>query len=110
MFVTLEEIKQQLQIDPADTEDDALLNRLGAVASEQVEADCNRKIYATQAAKDADATAPEDSIVINERVKHAALLLISHFFENRSATTEDALKYTPFAYRALIDPIRVLNL
>lgn len=41
---------------------------------------------------------------------HAILMLVGHFFENREATSEDGLRFTPIGVDRLIAPFKGVSL
>lgn len=84
----LENIKTYLRIDTS--QDDLLLTTFIEVAKAQ--------IYGAIEAKD----------VSDPRFDHAVFLLVAHYYENRSATTESTLNEIPFGVLALIQQLRGL--
>lgn len=106
-FITLEEAKQQLNIDASDTLDDNYITALIPAASEIIERECNRKIYLTQEALDADNESPEYAMVLNDTLKLACKLTIGHWFNNREATSELTIKKVPLSYEHLINLYRI---
>ncbi|GLQ31660.1 head-tail connector protein [Litoribrevibacter albus] len=103
-MLSLDELKTHLRIDGND--EDGYLSSLCTMVSEVVEADLNRKLYADQAALDADSEATENALIVNETIKAAGKLLAGHFYENRESTTVRSLKEAPMSYRFLIDKYR----
>ena len=97
-FLTLEEIKQQLRIEPDFTMEDKLLTRFGNSAEQTVLRLCNRtleNIVAYFGTK--DEPVPSDLI-------HAALLLVSQSYQYREAVSVQSLYSLPYAFDMKIKP------
>lgn len=97
-FLTLEEIKQQLRIEPDFTMEDKLLTRFGNSAEQTVLRLCNRtleNIVAYFGTK--DEPVPSDLI-------HAALLLVSQSYQYREAVSVQSLYSLPYAFDMMIKP------
>lgn len=90
--LTLRDLKLHLRLDEDDHEEDEYLASLLETAKAILENECRRKFD--------DAIPPP--------IRHAALLLIGHFYENREATSDRTLTELPFAVRSLIAPYRRL--
>lgn len=43
-------------------------------------------------------------------VKHAVMLIVSHFYNNREAATPDAIRAIPFGVDALLQPYRTQDI
>ena len=102
-FLTLDQIKKQLRIEPDFIEDDAYLEHLGEVAEQAVENDLNRTLYVTDI--------PEEDLFglrINVRHQQAMLLMVGQLYENREATSDLTMKEVPLAYQHLIERDRVI--
>ncbi|HBP8874081.1 TPA: phage gp6-like head-tail connector protein [Escherichia coli] len=107
MLLTMEEIKSQLRLDEDFTDEDSLLILLGNAVQSRTENFLNRKLYAT------DADQPEDDpdgLVMPAEVKLALLLLLTHFYENRSAVTEVEKLELPMSFNWLVGPYRHIPL
>lgn len=103
-FLTLEQIKQQLRIEPDFIEDNAYLEHLGEVAELAVENDLNRTLYVTDV--------PESDpfgLLVNVRHQQAMLLMVGQLYENREATSDLTMKEVPLAYQHLIERDRVIT-
>jgi uncharacterized phage protein (predicted DNA packaging) len=90
-MLTLDEAKTHLRVDGPD--DDAYIEGLILVAQEYIAAIIT--------------PAPIDGFVqpapaVNETQRHAARLLIGHWFANREAVSDAPLKETPVAVRMLL--------
>ena len=104
-FLTLEQIKQQLRIEPDFNEDDAYLEHLGEVAEMAVENDLNRTLYVTDV--------PESDpfgLRVNVRHQQAMLLMVGNLYENRESTTPGTIiTEVPLTYQHLIERDRVIT-
>ena len=112
-LLSLAAVKNQLRLDAADVSEDDYLTTLALVVSESVSNEINRKLYATQAELDADVTAltaPDGSMVVTEGLRHAMLLLVGHYYNNRETTTTENIRQMPLAFRHLTNPYRLINL
>lgn len=88
--LTLDEIKMHLRIEPAITDEDAMLMQLEMAARLHTQNVLRRDIDAT----------------VGENVKVANLLLIAHWYRNRESTGGEKLAELPLAYGALLFPER----
>lgn len=103
-FLTLNQIKQQLRIEPDVIEDDAYLEHLGEVAELAVENDLNRTLYVMDI--------PESDpfgLQVNVRHQQAMLLMVGQLYENREVTSELTMKEVPLAYQHLLERDRVIT-
>lgn len=85
MLLTMEEIKAQLRLDEDFDADDRHLQLLACAAQKRTETYLNRKLYAP------DETIPEsdpDGLHLPDDIRLGMLMLICHFYENRSSVTE----------------------
>ena len=85
MLLTMEEIKAQLRLDEDFDADDRHLQLLACAAQKRTETYLNRKLYAP------DETIPDsdpDGLHLPDDIRLGMLMLISHFYENRSSVTE----------------------
>ncbi len=103
-MITLTDIKQQCRLDEDDTSEDALLGRYLAAARLAVSRHIDRPIFDTEADK-----GDKEGVVIDEVLEMAILLLISHFYEHREATSEIELYECPLGYDSLIHPYRKIG-
>ncbi|HGU7961992.1 TPA: head-tail connector protein [Escherichia coli] len=69
--------------------------------------DDNRTLYATADDRPAD---DPDGLVISDDVKLALLLLVSHFYENRSTVTDVEKMELPMSFNWLVAPYRLIPL
>ncbi|ELY9614294.1 phage gp6-like head-tail connector protein [Salmonella enterica] len=105
MLLTLDEIKQQCRIETDFTEDDDLLNRIGAAAQSRTETRTNRKLYADQV-PDTDPC----GLLLSDDIKQAMLLLVGYWYENRVAVNDFEQSEAPLGYNWLVDPYRHIPL
>jgi uncharacterized phage protein (predicted DNA packaging) len=108
MLLTLEEIKQQCGISPDDDTRNNLLTLFALSAQKSVEHKTGRALFATVA----------DLPVVNgwyatmdesPDLKLVMLLLVTHFNDNPSATTEVSVRTLPFSVNALVAPYIVFD-
>lgn len=107
MLLTLPEIKTQLRLDDDFTDEDTFLELLGRAVQSRTETFLNRGLYET--AEDIPADDPE-GLVLPEEVRLGMLLLLTHFYENRSSVSEVEKLETPLAYNWLVGPHRHIPL
>ncbi|HCP3763412.1 TPA: phage gp6-like head-tail connector protein [Escherichia coli] len=88
MLLTMEEIKAQLRLDEDFDADDRHLQLLACAAQKRTETYLNRKLYA-----------PDD-------IRLGMLMLISHFYENRSSVTDVEKMELPMSFNWLVGPYR----
>lgn len=107
MLLTLPEIKAQLRLDEDFTDEDPFLELLGSAVQARTESFLNRKLYE----KD-EAIPEEDSegLVLTDDVRLGMLLLLTHYYENRSSVSEAEKSEMPLAYNWLVGPYRFIPL
>lgn len=104
MLLTLPEIKAQCRLEEDFTEEDTLLTLLGKAAEAKATTYLNRNIYSTEEAiPDLD----EDGIALTDDIRLGMLMLISHWYENRSSVSELEMSETPQAFEFLLYPRRL---
>lgn len=93
-YFTLNELKQQLNIEQSFTDDDLLLTNLGNVATQAVDNYTNYGLtgYTTT------------NIPIS--VKQAALMLAGHLYINRQLVSFAQGFEIPYSYKFLLDPYK----
>lgn len=107
MLLTLSEIKAQLKLDEDFTDEDALLTLFAKAAQRRTESFLNRRLYVTAEEMPAgDAT----GLILPEDVRLAMLMLVTHFYENRSAVTEVEKNELPVSFNWLVGPYRYIPL
>lgn len=85
MLLSVEEIKAQLRLDEDFEADERYLQLLARAVQKRTETYLNRKLYAP------DETIPDsdpDGLLLQDDIRLGMLMLISHFYENRSSVTE----------------------
>ncbi|USD68132.1 head-tail connector protein [Vibrio sp. SCSIO 43136] len=101
MLLTLDEIKRQLQLEEQDTLEDEQLTVFGIAAEHALQNRTNRQFFLT-----ANDVPPGCvwwlALDENTDVKLAMLLLVGHFYANREATTDEALRKIPLGVDMLI--------
>ncbi|EKC7002262.1 phage gp6-like head-tail connector protein [Cronobacter sakazakii] len=65
----------------------------------------NRRLYATEV-PDTD----EDGLVVSDDIRQAMLMLCSHFYENRSSTSDVEMTEMPQSFKWLVDAYRFIPL
>lgn len=95
-YVSLEEIKKQLNIDDFWQEDDQLLESYIIAAQKAVELHvgytCEEML--------------NEYGQLDENIKHAIKLLVGNWYNNREATSELTYKSVPLAYEYLLQQIK----
>ena len=84
-----------------------VLESIGDAVAIAVEKHLNRPLFATQAEMDAMDPVPEHAMVVDPVIKQAAMLLVSHFNENREAALEVNLEEMPYGYTYLLNDYRI---
>jgi hypothetical protein len=105
MLLTLEEIKRQLRLEEDYSDEDSLLEALGKAVQSRTETYLNRKLYGT--APDVPADDP-DGLLIPDDIRLGMLLLVTHFYENRSSVSEVEKTEMPQSYTWLVGPYRFI--
>lgn len=92
MFLSLEEIKKQLNIDPQFTDDDQYLEALEEVAEKAVEKhiDMNLEVLASKSGG------------LPSPVLHAMKLMIGNLYENREPVAYSGAVEVPLSYQYLL--------
>lgn len=106
-MINLDLIKIQCRVSTDD--DDALLIQYLNASVGLAQNYLSRRIYENEdALNDAG---DENGIVINETIKQALLMTISHFYEHREAiVTGITSKAVELGFRALLQPYRIYGL
>ncbi|HCJ6320165.1 TPA: phage gp6-like head-tail connector protein [Citrobacter sedlakii] len=102
-------VKQHCRIDTDFSGDDDLLTLYSGAAARYVETWTRRTLYETE---DSHGYSDDpDSILLNDDVKAAMLLLIGHWYANREAVNiGNITSEIPFAVEALLQPYRIYGL
>lgn len=107
MLLKEEEIKSHLRLDDGLYSDGDFLKLLAQAVQKRTETYLNRKLYAPEE------TIPEDEpdgMHLTDDVRLAMLMLVSHFYENRSTITDVEKLETPMSFRWLAGPYRIVPL
>lgn len=107
MLLKLEEIKSQLRLDEDFSDEDTLLTLLGSAVQTRTEAFLNRKLYAPG---DDIPDADEGGFHLPDDIRLGMLLLVTHFYENRSSVTEVDMTELPMSFNWLVGPYRFIPL
>ncbi|MFZ5338746.1 head-tail connector protein [Enterobacter asburiae] len=99
-------VKQHCRIDTDFTGDDALLTLYTGAAARYVQTWTRRTLYEKE---DSPGCADDpDSILLNDDVKAAMLLLVGHWYANReTVSVGQTVAEVPFAVEALLQPYRI---
>ncbi|EAO2313199.1 phage gp6-like head-tail connector protein [Salmonella enterica subsp. enterica serovar Senftenberg] len=102
-------VKQHCRIDTDFSGDDDLLTLYSGAAARYVETWTRRTLYE---AEDSPGYSDDpDSILLNDDVKAAMLLLIGQWYANREAVNiGNITSEIPFAVEALLQPYRIYGL
>lgn len=107
MLLKLEEIKSQLRLDEDFTQEDELLKLIGGAVQKRTENFLNRNLYEKDIAiPDSD----PDGLNLSDDILLGMLLLVTHWYENRSTVTEVEKLELPMAFDWLVGPYRYIPL
>lgn len=107
MLLTLEEIKRQLRLEDDYNDEDELLMLLGGAVQRRTESFLNRTLYdVNSGVSDND----PDGLILTDDIKLGMLLLVTHFYENRSSVSEVEKTEMPQSYTWLVGPYRFIPL
>lgn len=107
MLLTLEEIKRQLRLEEDYSDEDSLLEAFSKAVQARTETYLNRKLYDAASGIPAD---DPDGLVLPDDIRLGMLLLVTHFYENRSSVTEVENTEMPQSYTWLVGPYRFIPL
>lgn len=107
MLLTLEEIKRQLRLEEDYSDEDSFLEALGKAVQSRTETYLNRKLYDAATGVPAD---DPDGLLIPDDIRLGMLLLVTHFYENRSSVTEVEKTEMPQSFTWLVGPYRFIPL
>lgn len=94
MYLNLDEIKTQLNLDKWYTDEDAYLISLGKVAEDILQKNIDDKL---------DNIASQSDGCLPQSLRHAMLLLIGHFYRNRESVAFGSPTELPLGYSFLIN-------
>ncbi|KFK95026.1 MULTISPECIES: head-tail connector protein [unclassified Serratia (in: enterobacteria)] len=107
MLLKLDEIKAQCRLDLDFTEEDALLDLIGRAVQKRTETYLNRTLYAP------DSEIPDtdpDGLHLPDDVKMGMLLLVTHYYENRSSVSDFEKSELPMGFVWNVQPYRHIPL
>lgn len=93
MFLTLEELKKQLNIDSGFTADDDYITILGDVAEETVQKHIDKSLTTIAA---------DNGGVLPSPLLHAMKLFVGSMYQNREVNTLSAEQEVPFGFEYLL--------
>ena len=105
MKPSVEELRYQCRIDSDDDTEDVMLTLYLNASLKHAEKITNCHLY-DNAVPDDD----PDGLVIEDDIKLALMLLVSHWYENREEATDAAKASIPFGFTSLIEPYRYIPL
>lgn len=105
MLLSLQEIKDQLKLDGDD--EDTFLELLGRAVQTRTETYLNRTLY--EKPEDIPEEDPE-GLALPFDVKLGMLLLLTHYYENRSSVSEVEKLEMPMSFTWLVGPYRYIPL
>ncbi|EMF5211758.1 hypothetical protein A3460_05435 [Enterobacter roggenkampii] len=107
MLLTLEEIKHQLRLEEDYNEEDEHLTMLGKAAQARTVSFLNRTLYSESAGvPDTD----PNGMIMTDDIRLGMLLLVTHFYENRSSVSEVEKAEMPQSFTWLVGPYRFIPL
>ena len=105
MLLTLQEIKTQLRLD--GDEEDSLLELFSSAVQKRTETFLNRNLYEKpEDIPEGDA----EGLALPSDVKLGMLLLLTHYYENRSSVSEVEQLEMPMSFTWLVGPYRFIPL
>lgn len=107
MFLTLEEIKAHCRLEADFNEEDNVLNLIGQAVVQRTETYLNRKLYPPKAAIP---TEDRNGIHLTADIKIAMLLLVSHYYFNRTASSDLEKNELPLGFIWNVQPYRIIPL
>ncbi|VFS40746.1 phage protein DNA packaging protein [Enterobacter cancerogenus] len=107
MLLSPEEIKSQLRLDEDYADEDKFLELLGRAVQARTESFLNRRLYSEEAGVPAD---DPEGLILSDDIRMGMLLLVTHFYENRSTVTEVEKVELPMSFNWLVGPYRFIPL
>lgn len=101
MKPSIQELRYQCRIDSDDDAEDVMLELYLNASLKHAEKIVNRHLY--------DDAVPEDDpdgLVIDDDVKLALMLLVSHWYENREPVSHDSVNTIPFGVKSIFEQHR----
>lgn len=93
------------EVDSDDTRQ--VLTTIADAVELSIEQYLKRPLFAYQEELDAIDPKPDHALVVNAAIKQAAMMLVSHFNENRETSTELNLDDLPFGFDYLLNDYRI---
>lgn len=103
MLLTREEIKQQCRLEPECTDEDPLLDLIGQAVQARTETYLNRRLYRPEQPIPDDDTR---GLHLTPDMKLGMLLLVTHYYEHRSAISEVEKSEMPMGFVWSLHPYR----
>ncbi|VVT61806.1 FIG01046441: hypothetical protein [Kosakonia radicincitans] len=107
MLLTLPDIKAQLRLEVDFADEDDFLSLLGSAVQSRTEAFLNRKLYDKQESIPVE---DPEGLVLTDDIRLGMLLLLTHYYENRTSVSEIERSEMPLAYNWLVGPYRFIPL
>ncbi|EMM2358375.1 head-tail connector protein [Citrobacter freundii] len=97
MRPSIQELRYQCRIDSDDDTEDVMLELYLNASLKHAEKITNRHLY-DNVVPDGD----HDGMVIDDDIKLALMLLVSHWYENREPISKDSVNKIPFGVDAIL--------
>lgn len=107
-FVSLAQLRIQARLEPDDAVLDGTLQLYAAAAIRSIESTTGRVLYPPAA--DLPADAPENALIATEDLQLAILMMVTHWFDNNAAASDNAVTEIPLGFRHLVNPYRWYSL
>lgn len=98
MKPSIPELRYQCRIDSDDDTEDVMLTLYLKASLKHAEKITNRRLY-----DDAIPDNDPDGLVIEDDIKLALMLLVSHWYENREPVSSDGVNTIPFGVKAILE-------
>lgn len=99
-FLTFQEIKAQLRLDDAQAEEEQTLLEMYGESAEDAILDLCQRSYT-------DVVETYGEVPV--KLKHAALLLVDHFYQHRGVASPQSLASVPYSFDMLVKPFMRLT-
>lgn len=113
-MITIDQCKSQCNIELEELEFDRWFRQTIPAVTALIKNYLNRPLYDSKDALDAAKAELEDedtslntAIIFSDDLKHAMLMMIAHWFENRETTSSLTIKDVPMSFHFLVDPYRL---
>lgn len=98
LYVSIEEAKSHLNIDPLITQDDEFIKNISEVAQDAIETYLNRPLIELESSPGK----------LRAAVNHAIKLMIGSLYNNRETSSPTKMVEVPYTVSFLLDPHRKL--